>query len=368
MCKFLCITIIGLYTLLYVSCNPKRTEGNFVMPTKKNKGVVENFKKACFFVSSQKEIDSLKKVSKIDIELPTNREIEQVRQITDFIGLPQNFGIYKGNIRNAMAVVINGKRIIIFRKDLLRRIDRAGGSEYWSSMFILAHEIGHHLSNHFSTDSPNSKDTELEADFFAGSVLCRLGASLEETIKPVSFGFLTTSLDHNNHPDKKSRVAMITNAWNSTNFQLNNTFAVPPPPPDDDIDFGTQSIFTQEDFHLMHDDLLNNIIENKSYYELEGIITRIHYNDSRYFNSPNNIQEIQVEITKDNTGFYENKEGGVKIGTRILVQVPTGEEMCHACILNYLSILVRGRKIRFKTYIFGSGLDSYMFYLEKLKR
>src|SRR5690606_38431116 len=81
----------------------------------------------------------------IIIQTPRPRELHQINAILKFSGLGANFEIYSASINNAMATVIDNKRYILYDPELLSSTDIKSGN-YWSSMSILAHEIGHHLA------------------------------------------------------------------------------------------------------------------------------------------------------------------------------------------------------------------------------
>ena len=90
---------------------------------------------------------------------------------------------------NAFAATRENQRFIMYNIEFMSKI--YNNSDAWGYIFVLAHEIGHHLKNH--TVDPVLEDfgvgcqkcefarnLELEADEFAGFVLAKLGATLEQ--------------------------------------------------------------------------------------------------------------------------------------------------------------------------------------------
>ena len=88
-------------------------------------------------------------------------------------------------------------------------------------MFILAHEIGHHINGHsldillyvndiIDTKSLNEKRSqELEADEFAGFVLAKLGATMNETSKVLSNIPQITNERSSTHPSRNKRILSV---------------------------------------------------------------------------------------------------------------------------------------------------------------
>jgi hypothetical protein len=108
--------------------------------------------------------------------------------------------------------------------------------EYWSLMSIMAHEIGHHLSFHL-TDSIENHKAELEADYFSGFVLGKLGASLKQSTAAMEA--LSSPLPTQSHPGRDDRVQAIALGWKAAvgNRRPNPDDIGkidPAPPPDSD--------------------------------------------------------------------------------------------------------------------------------------
>ena len=78
-------------------------------------------------------------------------------------GLRQNFVVHQTNVENVSAVVDGGKRFLLWSQDFL---EKANDIEAFGT---VAHEIGHHISEHTLRPDLASKE-EQEADFFMGFV------------------------------------------------------------------------------------------------------------------------------------------------------------------------------------------------------
>jgi hypothetical protein len=103
---------------------------------------------------------------------------EIVKNIVAQLGMPVAFRLRAAPFGNIAATLCQDadppERFVLYDPRLLKNVT-AGTLNYWTLMFALAHEIGHHVNGH-SVDEKDRLRTELEADFFAGYVLARLGA------------------------------------------------------------------------------------------------------------------------------------------------------------------------------------------------
>ena len=125
-------------------------------------------------------------------------------------GLTQNFNVHAAGVPNAAAVVRGGKRYILYNQYFMQNMQKKTGSE-WSSISIMAHEIGHHLNGHTLDRIGSRPKTELEADFYSGFIIQRLGGSLDDArLVMRQFG---SSKGSSTHPPKHDRLAAITSGW-----------------------------------------------------------------------------------------------------------------------------------------------------------
>ena len=126
--------------------------------------------------------------------------------------LPQNFTVKAADCANALATSEGKKRYILYSTAFLEHFKRDAKTK-WAAYCVLAHEIGHHLSNHDLEDTTPSvrRRFELEADRFAGGVLFKLGATLDNA----QAGIHTFSNEKasNTHPSKNARLEAIAVGW-----------------------------------------------------------------------------------------------------------------------------------------------------------
>ena len=70
---------------------------------------------------------------------------EALDKILSVIGASKNFTLITcDNIFNALAVTYKGERYILYDGDFMKKISELTND--WSSTFILAHEVGHHIN------------------------------------------------------------------------------------------------------------------------------------------------------------------------------------------------------------------------------
>ena len=116
------------------------------------------------------------------------------------------------NVDNAMATTSGGTRYLFYNIAFIEKIKKDAGTK-WAAYFVFAHEIAHHLNAHNfdETDPAKRKMMELQADLFAGSVLCKLGATLEET----QSGLKTMKISRETAmwPPLSARVVVSANGW-----------------------------------------------------------------------------------------------------------------------------------------------------------
>ena len=139
-------------------------------------------------------------------------------KILDVIGASKNFTLIPcDDISNAVAVTVKGDRFILYDGAFMRKIDLATNN--WSYLFILAHEVGHHINGHTrdfllaevldDQSLADRRKEELEADEFASFIVSKLGApyaQIEETIALVA----SDGSDlYSTHPNYDKRIAAV---------------------------------------------------------------------------------------------------------------------------------------------------------------
>jgi len=130
---------------------------------------------------------------------------------------------------------LNGGKMVVFGQSFLQRLRNTarGTGPYWSWVFVAAHEVGHIWRNHgnlrlpCTPEHPNytycacrpgmpeahaefNRRLELEADFFAGFVLSRLGAAREDALSAMH---VLDTHDTCTHPGRERRAEAVTRGW-----------------------------------------------------------------------------------------------------------------------------------------------------------
>lgn len=134
-----------------------------------------------------------------------------LRLITDASGLAPSFKIMAANVPNALATVINNERYILYNQSFMYNISQR--INYWASISILAHEVGHHLNGHSLKQGGSRPTLELEADKFSGFILAKLGSTLEDAQSAINL--LVSEEGSFTHPGRSARLAAIANGWYS---------------------------------------------------------------------------------------------------------------------------------------------------------
>lgn len=140
---------------------------------------------------------------------------------------PNAFIIEAANVKNAEALILGGKRYIHYNPMYINKIQKESQS-YWAMIFVLAHEIGHHINGHTldNSDLDKRRSEELDADKFGGCALQHSGASLEELEKAASV--LSESGDEF-HPPQSVRLVSAVRGWEDCVPKNNNKIFVKPP-------------------------------------------------------------------------------------------------------------------------------------------
>jgi hypothetical protein len=166
---------------------------------------VMTFHHGCNYDGAESEVEYY-------VDESSNEAIQIVEKIMRVIVLPQNFIVKSANCKNALATAEGASRYILYSTHFLENFKKEANTQ-WAAYSVLAHEIGHHLSNHnlAETNTQKRKIQELQADKFAGGVLYRLGATLEQAqagIKTFSLEGETTT-----HPSKTARLESVAQGW-----------------------------------------------------------------------------------------------------------------------------------------------------------
>lgn len=104
-------------------------------------------------------------------------------------------------------------RFIIYNPNFMRHMEFTSGNEF-VTLSIFAHELGHHFYAHTDNFNPIIKhpwDKEVEADYYSGYVLAKLGAKAAdlEQSQRLMFSMWPSAT----HPDSYRRISSIIKGW-----------------------------------------------------------------------------------------------------------------------------------------------------------
>lgn len=133
-----------------------------------------------------------------------------IQRIVDASGLSRNFEVRAALVPNATAVTLGATRYILYNPGFMDGI-AAATHDRWAAASILAHEIGHHLNGHTLQSGGSRPPLELEADYFSGFILQKLGAPLDDATAVVEK--YAPEAASTTHPGRRERVASITSGW-----------------------------------------------------------------------------------------------------------------------------------------------------------
>lgn len=198
---------------------------------------------------------------------PSDQAREVIDEIMNQMVLPSNFTIKAANVPNAMAQVIQGERYILYDETFMEQIYNQTG-DYWAQVSILAHEIGHHLSGHTLGRGGSRPELELQADKFSGSVLFRLGATLEQAQAAVST--LPDNIESTTHPAKSARMTAIAVGYRQAREQAGGVPPQPekeetPPPPSEEESPVEEVKIGDRTYRTIHFDGLTWMAQNLNY-------------------------------------------------------------------------------------------------------
>ena len=151
-------------------------------------------------------------------------------QILNIIGAKKNFVLTPcSEINNAFAVSYKGIRYILYDKSFIKLI--SSKTNYWSSIAILAHEVGHHINGHTKdlniyqnksiepASMSKKRQQELEADEFSGFILAKLGATINQALSFTNI-FIEKDDTYDSHPSKSKRISAIKSGFSRGNETL----------------------------------------------------------------------------------------------------------------------------------------------------
>ena len=133
-------------------------------------------------------------------------------RISEDSGVPYAMAVYRDP----------GQRTIAYNPEFMQK----AVNNNWVSLAILAHEVGHHINPHLPIHpSTNFHQAELDADYFSGVVLAKLGATLEQAQEAVRlYGNPVATVDH---PATSQRLQAIEEGWQAGRNRSNSNILSP---------------------------------------------------------------------------------------------------------------------------------------------
>ena len=163
-----------------------------------------------------------------------NEDVEKaVDEILRPTGLSKNFVIVRcPDINNAIATTSDGLRYIIYDDEFVDHLKSTGAEKDWGAYSIFAHELAHHLNGHTLLSNEKLADSrynELQADYWSGFVLQKLGATLAQA--QIAVNDIAKDGDDRfwSHPNKQKRLHAIDSGF--TIARGNVKIDVPPQEP-----------------------------------------------------------------------------------------------------------------------------------------
>lgn len=147
-----------------------------------------------------------------NLRLGAPEAVHAIGWIANAIGVRPAFEVLAGDFTHggiAMAATRGKKRYVVYDTKWFRFSDKKVG---WYEVFILAHEIGHHIHGHTHGFKPSRHGGELDSDRFAGWVVARLGGSLDQALSFMPYLSDAGSLSH---PPRSERIEAAIEGWRS---------------------------------------------------------------------------------------------------------------------------------------------------------
>lgn len=142
------------------------------------------------------------------VQIPSmDMMLENIRQV---MCLREKFELKQADVLNIEATIRHKKMLILYNPVFMDWITKATRNK-WGAMALIAHEMGHHVYGHTQHRTGSEPALELEADEYAGYVLHKLGASLQEAQEVMYF--IATDITTRTHPARIARMMAIQNGW-----------------------------------------------------------------------------------------------------------------------------------------------------------
>jgi hypothetical protein len=133
-----------------------------------------------------------------------------LQEIINTTGVDIDLHLREAEVLNLEASVSHRKKYISYNPSYINWLNTTTGDK-WAVLTLLAHEVGHHQKGHTTRKKSDRLAAELEADEFAGYILYKLGATLEQTQEVMKF--IARIEDSETHPGRASRIAALKTGW-----------------------------------------------------------------------------------------------------------------------------------------------------------
>jgi len=123
--------------------------------------------------------------------------------------------LFRDPDEDAASDIIDGAPAILYSPRFLERLNEQTKTP-WAAVGVIAHELGHHHYGHVGEDTDEltpaiERQEELDADYFSGYALARLGASLAEA--QASLDDIRGEPSSDTHPATDRRLRMTAVGW-----------------------------------------------------------------------------------------------------------------------------------------------------------
>jgi TPR repeat protein len=201
------------------------------------------------------------------------------------------------SVENCIATIDkNNRPIILYNPNFLKSVKKLGFKEAdipsilekdWSTLTILAHEIGHHLNNHITNPLPGATEIqiELEADKTAGFLVYLMGGTLEKA--KMAFQGVSETGGYT-HPKRQDRIVALTTGYDDAKNKfpkITKTIVTNPG--------SSKSEFEQEIQRAI------NLYDNKNYADA-FVLFKKNNDNSQTWNYLGVMYSMGNGVTKDN--------------------------------------------------------------------
>lgn len=133
-----------------------------------------------------------------------------LQEIINISGVNTDLHLREADVLNLEASVSHRKKYISYNPSYINWLNTITGDK-WAVLTLLAHEVGHHQKGHTTRRKSDRLAAELEADEFAGFILYKLGATLQQTQEVMKF--IAKKEDSETHPGRASRILALKTGW-----------------------------------------------------------------------------------------------------------------------------------------------------------